>query len=196
MSESSDCVDLSGDEPAAKKQKVMTGFFRKFDPSDPAHVAAKEQRERNEAAREQQRRAEAEQRRAEKVLQQEKERKNKANESKKKQRAAQKEKVAAAQALVQQAGNVDLRQAPDLKELSTRSKKPAQAVYLYIKCNDSLGTVSVTLQDKPRKGRPPGSRNRSTLDGKPKAALPNSKAVHEVSYVQCYQCVGQELLEL
>ena len=45
-------VDLTGpDEPAEKVPKVLTRFFRKYDPSDPAQVAAKVDRERKEAAR-------------------------------------------------------------------------------------------------------------------------------------------------
>ena len=33
-------VDLTGpDEPAKKLPKLLTGFFRKYDPADPAQVA-------------------------------------------------------------------------------------------------------------------------------------------------------------
>ena len=43
-------VDLTGpDEPAKKLPKLLTGFFRKYDPTDPAQVAAKVDRERKEA---------------------------------------------------------------------------------------------------------------------------------------------------
>ena len=39
-------VDLTGpDEPAKKVPKLLTGFFRKYDPSDPAQVAAKVDRD-------------------------------------------------------------------------------------------------------------------------------------------------------
>ena len=43
-------VDLTGpDEPAKKVPELLTGFFRKYDPRDPAQVAAKVDRERKEA---------------------------------------------------------------------------------------------------------------------------------------------------
>ena len=53
-------VDLTGpDEPAKKLPKLLTGFFRKYDPTDPAQVAAKVDRERKETERLRIRREEA-----------------------------------------------------------------------------------------------------------------------------------------
>ena len=50
MNDSNNPVDLTGaDEPAKKVPKLLTGFFRKYDPSDPAQVAVKVDRERKEA---------------------------------------------------------------------------------------------------------------------------------------------------
>ena len=47
---SNNLVDLTGpDEPAKKVPKLLTGFFRKYDLSDPAQVAAKVDRECKEA---------------------------------------------------------------------------------------------------------------------------------------------------
>lgn len=60
MSESSDYIDVTGDgEPTRKEPKLITGFFVKFDANNSAHVAAKAQRERNEAERKQIPRSEA-----------------------------------------------------------------------------------------------------------------------------------------
>ena len=54
-------VDLTGpDEPAKKLPKLLTGFFRKYDPTDPAQVVAKVDRERKETERLRIRREEAE----------------------------------------------------------------------------------------------------------------------------------------
>ena len=45
-------VDLTGpDEPAKKLPKLLTGFFIKYVPTDPAQVAAKVDRERKETER-------------------------------------------------------------------------------------------------------------------------------------------------
>ena len=58
---SNNLVDLTGpDEPAKKLPKLLTGLFRKYDPTDPAQVAAKVDRERKETERLRIRREEAE----------------------------------------------------------------------------------------------------------------------------------------
>ena len=61
-SNSNNPVDLTGpDEPAKKLPKRLTGFFRKYDPTDPAQLAAKVDRERKETERLRIRREEAKQ---------------------------------------------------------------------------------------------------------------------------------------
>ena len=45
-------VALTGpDEPSKKLPKLLTGFFRKYDPTDPAQEASKVDRERKETER-------------------------------------------------------------------------------------------------------------------------------------------------
>ena len=88
-------VDLTGpDEPAKKLRKLLTGFFPKYDPRDPAHVAAKVDRERKESESVRIRREKAEA----KQLAADDERKRAEAERKRNERAAKKAQIDAAKA--------------------------------------------------------------------------------------------------
>jgi hypothetical protein len=142
------------DQPAPKLPDKLTGFFKQYDPNDPEQVAAKQRRERNEAERERKRRDEEQRRQAQRLLQAAEGRKKAEAERQHNFRKRKTAELEAAKALLQD----------NTVQLERQAAAPAPA-------DTEQAQQQPAEQPPKKKGRPPGVKNKSSLDGRPKKAV-------------------------